>query len=393
MAIRRVRYIIFLRDVLYLSLTAFGGPQAHLAMVIDMMVKKRGYIDEQGLIELYALCQILPGPTSTQTITSLGFRIGGPGLAYLTLLVWMFPAFCIMTGAALAVDFMQEMNISLDFLRFIQPMAVGIVAYSAYRISSSVISSRVGYFLMILSAFISYFLKNPFIFPVLLLAGGAVTASRYKKQPIEEKSGFKVNWTSIFIWLGVMFGAFVLWQLTEWAPIRIFDNFYRNGSLIFGGGQVLVPLLFTEFVEFKKYLTSEEFISGYAFVQAIPGPVFSFSSYVGALSLRDLGIGGQILGAFLATAGIFLPGTFFIFFAIRFWENLKKYRVVKASLEGINAVSSGMVMAATFLLFGSIEPTPINYFLMLGTACIIFFTKIPTPLIIIAGLLVGIILQ
>lgn len=393
MAIRRVRYIIFLRDVLYLSLTAFGGPQAHLAMVIDMMVKKRGYIDEQELIELYALCQILPGPTSTQTITSLGFRIGGPGLAYLTLLVWMFPAFCIMTGAALTVDFMQEMNISLDFLRFIQPMAVGIVAYSAYRISSSVITSRVGYFLMILSAFISYFLKNPFIFPFLLLAGGAVTASRYKKQPIEEKSGFKVNWTSIILWISVMIGAFVLWQLTEWAPVRIFDNFYRNGSLIFGGGQVLVPLLFTEFVEFKKYLTSEEFISGYAFVQAIPGPVFSFSSYVGALSLRELGIGGQILGAFLATAGIFLPGTFFIFFAIRFWESLKKYRVVKASLEGINAVSSGMVMAATFLLFGSIEASFINYILMIGTACVIFFTKIPTPFIILGGLLVGILLQ
>lgn len=393
MAIRRVRYIIFLRDVLYLSVTAFGGPQAHLAMVIDMMVKKRGYIDEQGLIELYALCQILPGPTSTQTITSLGFRIGGPGLAYLTLLVWMFPAFCIMTGAALAVDFMQEMSISLDFLRFIQPMAVGIVAYSAYRISSSVISSRVGYFLMILSAFISYFLKNPFIFPVLLLAGGAVTSSRYKKHPIEEKGDFKINWTNIVIWISVMLGALILWQLTEWAPIRIFDNFYRNGSLIFGGGQVLVPLLFTEFVEFKKYLSSEEFISGYAFVQAIPGPVFSFSSYVGALSLRELGIGGQILGAFLATAGIFLPGTFFIFFAIRFWENLKRYRVVKASLEGINAVSSGMVMAATFLLFGSIEASFINYFLMIGTACVIFFTRIPTPLIIVGGLLVGLLLQ
>lgn len=393
MAIRRVRNIIFLRDVLILSVTAFGGPQGHLAMVIDMMVKKRGYIDEQGLIELYALCQILPGPTSTQTITSLGFRIGGPALAYMTLLVWMFPAFCIMTGAALTVDFMQEMNISLDFLRFIQPMAVGIVAYSAYRISSSVISSRVGYFLMILSAFISYFLKNPFIFPILLLAGGAVTASRYKKQPIEEKSGFKIKWTSMFVWIGVMLGAFLLWQLTEWAPIRIFDNFYRNGSLIFGGGQVLVPLLFTEFVEFKKYLTSEEFISGYAFVQAIPGPVFSFSSYVGALSLRELGIGGQILGAFLATAGIFLPGTFFIFFAIRFWDSLKKYRVVKASLEGINAVSSGMVMAATFLLFESIEASAVNYILMLSTACIIFFTKIPTPFIILGGLVVGILMQ
>ncbi len=393
MTVRRVRYIIFLRDVLFLSLTAFGGPQAHLAMVIDTMVKKRRYIDEQGLIELYALCQILPGPTSTQTITSLGFRLGGPGLAYLTLLFWMLPAVSIMTAAGITVNFMQEMNISIEFLRFIQPMAVGIVAYSAYRISSSVISSRVGYFLMILSAFISYFLRNPFIFPFLLIAGGIVTATRYKRQEIEEKSRFRVNWTNFLVWIAVMIAAAALWRVTNWFPLRIFDNFYRNGSMIFGGGQVLVPLLFTEFVEFKKYLTSQEFISGYALVQAVPGPVFSFSSYVGALSMREWGIGGQVLGGFVAAAGIFLPGTFFIFFAIRFWESLKKYRVVRASLEGINAVSSGMVMAATFLLFETIEPIFINYTLMIGTACLIFFTRFPTPLIILIGLVVGIILN
>ena len=393
MTVRRVRYIIFLRDVLFLSLTAFGGPQAHLAMVLDIMVKKRRYIDEQGLIELYALCQILPGPTSTQTITSLGFRLGGPGLAYLTLLFWMLPAVTIMTAAGITVNIMQQMNISIDFLRFIQPMAVGIVAYSAYRISSSVISSRVGYFLMILSAFISYFLRNPFIFPVLLIAGGVVTATRYKNQEIEEKSGFKINWTNFLIWIAVMIAAAALWRLTDWFPLRLFDNFYRNGSMIFGGGQVLVPLLFTEFVEFKDYLKASEFISGYALVQAVPGPTFSFSAYVGALSMREWGIGGQIIGGFIAAAGIFLPGTFFIFFAIRFWESLKKYRVVKASLEGINAVSSGMVMAATFLLFESIPPTFLNYVLMIGTACLIFFTKFPTPFIILIGLLVGIVIK
>ena len=392
MTIRRVRYIIFLRDVLILSVTAFGGPQAHLAMVLDMMVKKRGYIGEKELVELYALCQILPGPTSTQTITSLGFRLGGPGLAYLTLFVWMFPAFCIMTFLAITVNFMQEMNISLDFLRIIQPMTVGVVAYSAYRISSSVISSRIGYFLMILSAFISYFLKNPFVFPFIIIAGGCITAFRFKDQPIEEKSRIRINWTSFIIWVTVIFSAAILWRITGWFPFRLFDNFYRNGSMIFGGGQVLVPLLFTEFVEFKKYLTSQEFISGYALVQAIPGPVFSFSAYVGALSMREWGIGGQILGGFVAAVGIFLPGTLFIFFVIRFWESLKKYRVVKASLEGINAVSSGMVMAATFLLFETIEPTFINYLLMIGTASTIFFTKIPTPLIILGGLVLGIVL-
>jgi len=229
------------------------------------------------------------------------------------------------------------------------------------------------------------------IFPIMIIVGGCITAIRFKEQPIQEKSRIKINWTNLLIWLFVILIAAVLWRVTGSVHLRLFDNFYRNGSMIFGGGQVLVPLLFTEFVEFKNYLSSSEFISGYALVQAIPGPVFSFSAYVGALSTRELGIGGQVLGAIMASAGIFLPGTFLIFFVIRFWEDLKKYRVVKASLEGINAVSAGMVMAATFLLFGTIEANTPNYVLMLGTAGILFFTKIPTPIIILAGLVIGVI--
>ena len=133
MTIRRVRYIIFLRDVLILSVSAFGGPQAHIAMFLDMLVKKRAYLSETDLIELFALCQILPGPTSTQTITALGYKIGGSKLAYLTLLVWVLPAVLLMTAAALTVDIFNDQNISLEFLRYVQPMAVGIVAYSAEK--------------------------------------------------------------------------------------------------------------------------------------------------------------------------------------------------------------------------------------------------------------------
>lgn len=393
MTFKRVRYYIFLRDVLILSVTSFGGPQAHLAMILDMMVRKRAYLNEKDLIELYALCQILPGPTSTQTVTSIGYKIGGAGLAYLTLLVWVFPAFIIMTSLALLVSFLQSMNVSLDVLRFIQPIAVGIVAYSAYKISSSVISSKTGYFLMILAALASYYMKSPAAFPVLLVAGGLITAFNYKKQLREEKSPLRIDWTSFILWAVVFVGVAAIGIITKSLPVRIFENFYRSGSLIFGGGQVLVPLLYKEFVEFKQFLTSEEFISGYGFVQAIPGPTFSFSSYVGALILRDWGIGGQIFGAVLATAGIFLPGTFFIFFIIRIWDDLKRYRIVKASLEGINAVSSGLVIAATFLLFEPITANFINYTLLLGTASLLFFTKIRTPIIILIGLIMGFIFQ
>lgn len=393
MTIRRVRNIIFLRDVLILAVTSFGGPQAHLAMFMDMLVKKRSYLSESDLIELYALCQILPGPTSTQTITTVGFKMGGPGLAYLTLLIWALPAVTIMTSAALTVNILNDMNVSLEFLRFIQPMAVGIVAYSAYRIASSVVSTKDGYFLMLISAVASFYLRSPYAFPVLLLLGGIVTATKYKKQERLEKEGFRFRWENFILWGAVLVIAAILGGVFQSLPIKTFENFYRNGSLIFGGGQVLVPLLFTEFVEYKNYLSSEEFISGYALVQAIPGPTFSFTAYLGALIMREWGVGGEILGAFLAAAGIFLPGTFLIFFVARFWEELKKYRVIKASLEGITAVSSGMVIAATFYLIEPIEASLINYTLMFGTAFLMFFSKVPTPLIILSGLAIGLILQ
>ncbi len=392
----RPRYLVFLKDVLLLALTAFGGPQAHMAMFFDKLVDKRRYITEDELIELNALCNILPGPTSTQTITAIGFKIGGPNLAYLTLIIWLLPAIIIMTMAGVGIAYLHENNISINFTRFIQPMAVGFVAHAAYRISLKVVQTRTAVVLMVLSALIAYFFRSPWVFPALLLMGGAVTARRYKKQQQVPNKRLNVQWSNFILWGAVLIGAALVGAYTRswdkaWfsQSVRLFENFYRNGSMIFGGGQVLIPLLFTEFVEFKKYLSSEEFLSGIAIVQALPGPVFSFTAYVGALSMREFGLGGQLLGAFIATAGIFLPGTFLIFFVYRFWDQLKQFRIVKASLEGINAVGSGLITAAAILLYNPIENTVINFGLVVATFALLMFTKIPPPLIIITGLAAG----
>jgi chromate transporter len=123
----------------------------------------------------------------------------------------------------------------------------------------------------------------------------------------------------------------------------------------------------------------------------MPGPNFSFASYVGALAMRraDTGVSGQLLGSLVATAGIFLPGTFLIFFLIRFWDQLKQYRVVKASLEGINAVSAGLVWAATFLLYHPLPDTPINLVLIAVTFLLLLWNKIPSYVIIGIGLTAG----
>jgi len=374
-----------------LALTTFGGPQAHFSMFLRHMVKKRKFLSEEELIELYALCQILPGPTSTQTITSIGFKIGGPNLAYLTLLIWMFPAVIVMTLTGILISNFQQKEISLEFTKFIQPMAVGFVSYAAYLISRKVVRTKIAHVLMIVSAILSFFIRNPFIFPVLLLVSGLITALNFKEHPVEEKTGIKIKWANFLLWGGVLIVAASLGGLTKAMPILLFENFYRNGSLIFGGGHVLIPFLYTEFVDFKHYLSSEEFLSGYAIVQALPGPFFSFSAYIGSLAMRNYGILGAVAGGFVSAVGIFLPGTFLIFFITRFWEDLKKYRIVRASLDGINAASSGMIAAAALLLFQPLEIDIFNISVVIITFCLLSFTKIPFPFIILSGLLAGII--
>src|SRR6185295_872792 len=197
----------------------------------------------------------------------------------------------------------------------------------------------------------------------------------------------RISWANFMLWAGVLITAAIVGGLTHNLPVRLFENFYRNGSLIFGGGQVLTPFLYTEFVEVKRYITSREFLSGYAIAQSIPGPVFSFSAYIGALSMKDAGLGGQIVGGLVSAAGIVLPGTFLIFFVIRFWESLKKFRAVRASLEGIAAASAGLVAASAIILFQPLENTFLNFSITVATFCLLVFTKLPAPFIILGGLI------
>lgn len=393
--IQRVRYIIFLKDVILLALSSFGGPQAHLAHFQQILVKGRKYLSEDELLELNSLCQVLPGPTSTQTLVAVGYRLGGPNLAYLTLLIWLLPSVMIMTTAGILISSFQEKEISLAFTRFIQPMAVGLISYGAYSISLKTVKTRMGLVIMVVAAVASYFIRTPFIFPILLTLAGVVTAFDYKSHPKEEKKKIDVPWNNFFLWAGVLIFAAILGGITKSLPVLLFENFYRNGSLIFGGGQVLTPMLFTEFVQYPKLyhpLSPQEFLSGYALAQSVPGPVFSFSAYIGALSMRDFGLGGEIMGAVMSAAGIFLPGTFLVFFMIRIWDSLKKFRPIRASLEGVNAANAGLVAAAAVILFQPLENNFLNYSFTIGTFCLLAFTKLPSWSIIIIGLALGFIL-
>ena len=184
----------------------------------------------------------------------------------------------------------------------------------------------------------------------------------------------------------------VLGHFTDYFPIRIFENFYRNGSLVFGGGHILAPVLYTEFVEFKHLIDSESFLTGMALSQTLPGPVFALTSYLGVLLMKDYGILGELAGSAIGAIGIFLPGTFLIFFVFRIWGQLKQYRFIRASLAGIQAASVGLTLVAVFTFT---RPLVVDaQFISLGIVGVAFLlaekTKIPAILLFSLALLAGI---
>jgi chromate transporter len=397
----RKRKLIFLGDVILYTLSAFGGPQAHLAIMLREFVEKRKYVTEEELMELNALTQVLPGPSSTQTLVGIAWKVGGLRLAIITFLIWILPSAAMMCIAAISYKLFASRGHVVNILRFVQPIAVGIVAYATYTFAERFLKTRVNTLLAIGSLMVTLILQNPYAFPILILLGGIVS-SALESQPHETE--LRVNLFSntnpkkLAYFIGILLafaalGAIINRTSPFSLPIRLFENFYRNGIMIFGGGQVLVPLMYTEFVEVKHYLTSSEFLSGFALQQVLPGPTFSFTSFLGGMALggNDYGISGQILGSTIAVIGINLPGLILILFIVPFWNDLKKISRIKNSLSGINAVAVGFMATAFILLVRPFDTNWMAYVLMLGTFALLYFTKIKTPFLIVIGVVLGLI--
>src|ERR1700744_5419322 len=397
----RRRQLLFIRDVLIYTFTAFGGPQGHIAILLREFVEKRRYITEQELMELNALSQILPGPSSTQTLVGIAWKVGGLRFAIITFLIWIFPSATIMCMAAISYKMWLTHSKFTEILRFVQPMAVGIVAYAAYTFANKFIKTKVSTALAIGSLLATLILRNAYAFPILILLGGIIS-SALETQPQESALRVKlfanVNPKKVMYFAGILLffaglGAIINQASPFSLPIRLFENFYRNGILIFGGGQVLVPLMFTEFVQVKHYLNTSEFLSGFALQQALPGPTFSFTSFIGTITLGNKGynIGGQIMGSIVAVIGVNLPGLILILFIVPFWEDLKKITHIRHSLSGISAVAVGFMATAFILLVRPFGLHWLPYVLMIGTFLLLNFTKVKTPIVIIIGIVLGLI--
>ncbi len=410
-----LRHIPFLKAVFLYSLTAFGGPQGHLGMMFKTFVYKRRDVTEAELIEYNSFCQMLPGASSTQTLTLIGYKRGGVVLAVITLILWLLPA-CILMGAfSFLLTVYPGHNLTAGLLKFIEPMAIGFLIYAAVRAFIISIKNFITQMIMLVSMIVCFLLfKAPWVFPLVLVAGGIVTNLSDKR--IQKKEDIKprqIKWTNIWLFVLVFILAGIFSEVArkqQWEhkkAFNLFENFYRFGSIVFGGSDVLLPLMLDQYVarpaspRVKEKnpnsikIERSDLLTGYGVVRAIPGPVFSVATFTGGMALKEEGYRMQLLGCIIATVAIFLPSALLVLFFYPVWQYLKKYVVVYRALEGINAVVVGFMWAgALYLLRGMpLRNMDLNMLLSFTVICATFivlkYTKVHAPLIVLGCLLLG----
>lgn len=412
------RHIPFLKAVFLYSLSAFGGPQAHIGMMLKTFVKKRPYISEQELIEYNAFCQLLPGASSTQTLTLIGYKRGGVPLAVVTLIIWILPASILMGALSFLLHYIDKKALQVDVFKFIPPMAVGFLVYATVMAFHVSIKNTITWVILLVSAAATFYLfKQPWIFPLLIVLGGVTTNLSRKRIPQVEQKPRKIKWWNFWLFGFIFLVAGIFSETAKknnWpnrAPINLFENIYRMGSLVFGGGQVLMPMMYEQFsvrpdaIKNKDpeviRIDKEDMYTGMGIVRAMPGPVFAIASFAGGMALKDYGKTPerrsmmQVMGCLIGTVAIFLPSALLVLFFFPIWHNLRKYAAVYRSLEGINAVVVGIMLASTFYLMKDISlldvrlGSMINALVIAGTFSLLQYTKIPPPFIVIFCLLLG----
>lgn len=379
----------FLKDVFVCSLGAYGGPEAHIGVFIDQLVTKKKHLTEEELIELVALCSILPGPTSTQTIVAVGHKVGGPMLGFLTMLVWALPVLVLMTLLSFLYQFLDMLNISSDSLRYIGPLAVGFIVVAAFKIGRKVVTNRLTAILMVFGAVTTYFIRSPWIFPMVLLIGGAVSVLTSGEKNLWNHVKLSPPWRYLAAFAGIAIGSVILTLTWDNILVHLFESFYRYGYLVFGGGQVVVPVMYSEMVDIRQYMNNQEFLTGYGLVQGLPGPMFSFSAYVGGMAARSYGAFTQVMAAVLSGVGIFLPGLLLIYFIYPVWERLRQIRGIKIALKGINAIAGGMIAVAAVIVMQKSGFQIDNLLVSAVTIVLLLTKKVPAPIIVLLALVAG----
>ncbi|MBM7664819.1 chromate transporter [Solibacillus kalamii] len=372
-----------------LGLTSFGGPTAHLGYFHEEYVRRRKWMDEKSYADLVALCQFLPGPSSSQVGIGIGIMRAGIIGGITSFIGFTFPSVVALIAFALLMTGFGVGN--AGWIHGLKIVAVAIVAHAIIGMAKSLTPDLKRKAIAILALLVTILWQTAFSqVGVILIAAfigflllkqendGGVVQSRF---PVSKQVGA----ICLLLFVGLLVALPLLKEATGSYWVAMFDSFYRSGSFVFGGGHVVLPLLENEFVP-TGWMSEEAFLTGYGVTQAVPGPLFTFAAYLGTVMN-----GWQ--GGIIATVAIFLPAFLLVIGALPFWDQLRNHPKITGAIMGMNAAVIGILIAA---LYSPIWTSSILEVKDFALAVVLFsmlaYWKMPPWIVVVTGAVAGLVL-
>ncbi|MGY3608576.1 MULTISPECIES: chromate efflux transporter [unclassified Bradyrhizobium] len=373
--------LVFLK----LGLTSFGGPIAHIGYFRSEFVERRKWLDEQSYADLVALCQFLPGPASSQVGFSLGLMRAGYRGALAAWTGFTLPSAIALLLFAYGASALSG-PVGTGLVHGLKLVAVAIVAQAVWGMARTLCPDRERASIATVAALIILFSTSSVAQIGAILLGGMAGLWLCRAAQPSGESHFAVPVSraaalvALAAFLILLVGLPVLARLWPYAGIALFDAFYRSGALVFGGGHVVLPLL-REAVVTPGWVGDDVFLTGYGAAQAVPGPLFTFAAYLGAVvKTSPHGIAGALIGLF----GIFLPGVLILLAALPYWDSFRKRAGAQAMMRGVNAAVVGILGAALYNpVWTSTVQTPTDFAIALVGFVLLIAWRAP-PLVVVA---------
>lgn len=369
-----------------LGLTSFGGPIAHLGYFHNEYIRKRKWLDEKSYADLVALCQFLPGPASSQVGIGIGVMRAGVLGGIVSFIGFTLPSVVALMVFALLL---REFEVGeAGWIHGLKIVAVAVVAHAILGMANNLTPDLKRKALAIFALVVTLLWQTAFTQVGVIFIAGILGFFLYKQQTDthEQKMAFPISRRfgvlSLLLFFSLLLLLPILREATSLHWVALFDSFYRSGSLVFGGGHVVLPLLEREFVP-TGMLTEEAFLAGYGATQAVPGPLFTFAAYLGTV------ISGP-QGGLLATFAIFLPAFLLVLGALPFWDYLRRNPKIKGALMGVNAAVVGILISAFYQpIWTSSILVPIDFAFAAILFSMLVYWKLPPWIIVVTGVIGG----
>lgn len=376
------KYIDILKASTKLGLTSFGGPAAHIGYFREEYVEKRKWLDDKLYADIVALCQFLPGPASSQVGISIGLLRGGLLGGIISWIGFTMPSVIILMLFAAFIS--SSGSFDSGWIQGLKIVAVAVVAHAIIGMQKSLAPDRIRISIAIGCAILTLLIPTAIGQITIILIAGIFGFFYYKNDVIEPAPEMKLSFgkkTGIISWV-LFFTLLTLLPLlkpfVQSVYYEIFDTYYRVGSIVFGGGHVVLPMLQRE-VE----LSADMFLTGYGAAQAVPGPLFTIAGFLGQITA---GTGGALLAVF----AMFLPSFLLVIGTLPFWSIIRSKKGIQAALKGVNAAVVGILLAALYdPVFTSAVNSTLDFVIVLITFTLLVVYKLAPFKVVLISIVLG----